>query len=58
MTYTQTAWALRGKDGWWWCPKSRKLTVENLHGHKYDYNGLRLPGDRVVRVRVTMEVEE
>lgn len=61
MTYESWAWALRTKDGKWreWtgCPTSR-LRFAGVYETRKCAVPMKYPGDRVVRVRVTMEVEE
>lgn len=63
MKYEQTAWALRTKDGKWMSSRSAwslpgKLEVEALYAEQ---GGARLhsqPGDRIVKVRVVLEVPD
>lgn len=62
MEYKQTAWALRTKDGKWVLEfeESDTLTIGGVYDTKREAAPpyWKKKGDRVVRVEVTMRVEE
>jgi hypothetical protein len=58
MIYRQTCWALRTKDGKWRWNRGKELAAGALCPSRPVICSLKESGDRIVRVKVTMEVSD